>query len=48
VKRNYYGGHVHEGCKVLTLSEISIQRLGELRLARKKLDASGVSLLTKE
>jgi predicted DNA-binding protein with PD1-like motif len=48
VNRNYYGGHVHEGCKILTLSEISIRRLPELRLARKKLDESGVSLLTKE
>jgi predicted DNA-binding protein with PD1-like motif len=47
-ERNYVGGHLHEGCEVLTLSEISIRRLPELRLARKRLDASGVSLLTKE
>jgi predicted DNA-binding protein with PD1-like motif len=46
--RNFYGGHVHEGCEILTLSEISIRRLPELRLTRKALDRSGVQLLTKE
>jgi predicted DNA-binding protein with PD1-like motif len=46
--RNYYGGHVHEGCEILTLSEISIRRLPELRLTRKALDPSGVQLLTRE
>jgi predicted DNA-binding protein with PD1-like motif len=46
--RNYYGGHVHEGCEILTLSEISIRRLPELRLVRRALDPSGVQLLTRE
>ena len=47
-EHNYHGGHLHEGCAVLTLSEISIRRLPELRLVRRQLDASGVSLLTRE
>ncbi len=46
-RRNYFGGHVHEGCEVLTLSEISIHRLKDLRLARRALDSSGVGLLTR-
>jgi predicted DNA-binding protein with PD1-like motif len=31
-----YGGHLEEGCVVLTLSEISILRLSDLRLVRRK------------
>jgi hypothetical protein len=38
---NFYGGHLHEGCEILALSEISILRLPELELARKP-DASGI------
>ncbi|MBM4418532.1 MAG: DNA-binding protein [Chloroflexi bacterium] len=46
-RRNYFGGHVHEGCEILTLSEISIHRLKDLRLTRRALDTSGVGLLTR-
>ena len=33
-----YGGHLEKGCSVLTLSEISIMRLPDLRLIRRKGD----------
>jgi uncharacterized protein len=48
VNKNYQGGHLEEGCEILTLSEISIKRLTGLRLTRRALDESGVKLLTKE
>ena len=44
----YHGGHLHEGCAVLTLSEISIRRCPELRLTRRQRDESGVWLLDRE
>jgi hypothetical protein len=31
-----YGGHLEEGCSILTLSEISILRLPDLHLIRRK------------
>jgi predicted DNA-binding protein with PD1-like motif len=43
--RNFYGGHLHEGCEVLALSEISIHRLHDLKLTRRAKDASGIPLL---
>jgi predicted DNA-binding protein with PD1-like motif len=43
----YYGGHLHEGSAILTLSEISIRRCPELRLTRRP-DPSGVWLLEQE
>lgn len=43
----YYGGHLHEGCEVLALSEISIHRLVDLKLTRRAKDASGIQLLTR-
>jgi predicted DNA-binding protein with PD1-like motif len=43
--RNFYGGHLHEGCEVLALSEISIHRLYDLKLTRRAKDASGIQLL---
>jgi predicted DNA-binding protein with PD1-like motif len=46
-ERRYFGGHVHEGCEVLTLSEISIRRCPELRMTRRP-DESGVWLLEAE
>jgi hypothetical protein len=46
-QRNYLGGHLHEGCRVLTLSEISIQRAPGLRITRRP-DAAGVWLLESE
>lgn len=45
--RNYLGGHLHEGCTILTLSEISIQRCPGLRITRRP-DSAGVWLLDKE
>lgn len=48
VDKQYQGGHLEEGCAVLTLSEISIKRLTGLRLTRRALDESGVKLLTRE
>ena len=44
-EKRYHGGHLEEGCAILALSEISIHRLSELRLARQPRDASGVMLL---
>ena len=44
-ERNFYGGHLHEGCEVLALSEISILRLPQLKLTRKAVDESGIQLL---
>ena len=48
VNKQYQGGHLEDGCAILTLSEISILRLPSLRLARKALDSSGIKLLTRE
>jgi predicted DNA-binding protein with PD1-like motif len=45
--RQYYGGHVHEGCEVLALSEISIHRLSELRLKRAAVDSTGIQHLVR-
>jgi predicted DNA-binding protein with PD1-like motif len=44
----YYGGHLEEGCAVLTLSEISVKRTPALRLTRRDLDGSGIALLDTE
>lgn len=43
---NYFGGHLHEGCAILALSEISIRRLPELRLTRRP-DESGIHHLAR-
>ena len=48
VNKQYQGGHMEDGCSVLTLSEISIKRLSDLRLTRRAMDASGVRHLTRE
>lgn len=45
---HYHGGHLEEGCEILALSEISIHRLSELRLARRPIDASGIRHLGRE
>ena len=47
-EKRFHGGHLEEGCEILTLGEVSIQRLPELRLTRRALDGSGVRLLTRE
>jgi hypothetical protein len=44
----FYGGHLEEGCAVLTLSEISIHRTPDLRLTRALRDGSAVKLLDQE
>lgn len=41
----FYGGHLEEGCSVLTLSEISLLRLPDLKLNRQRRDGSSVPLL---
>ena len=46
--RQYYGGHVHEGCAVLALSEISIHKLSGLRLKRAATDDTGIQHLVRE
>jgi predicted DNA-binding protein with PD1-like motif len=43
----YYGGHLHEGSTILTLSEISLRRCPDLRLTRRP-DERGVWLLDQE
>ncbi len=43
--RKYFGGHLEEGCSILTLSEISILRLPDLTLTRSFRDGSKASLL---
>lgn len=45
--RDYFGGHLHEGCEILALSEISIHRLPGLRLTRKATDDSGIQHLAR-
>ena len=46
--KRFHGGHLEDGCAVLTLSEISIHRTPALRLTRRNLDGSGVMLLDAE
>jgi predicted DNA-binding protein with PD1-like motif len=41
----FYGGHLEEGCSILTLSEISILRLPDLKLTRRPRDGSMIPLL---
>ena len=41
VNKQYQGGHMEDGCSVLTLSEISIKRLSSLRLTRRVWDDIG-------
>ncbi len=43
--RRFHGGHLEEGCEVLALAELSIQRLDQLRLARRPLDSTGIMFL---
>lgn len=43
-QRRYYGGHLEDGCRILTLSEFSILRLPGLRLTRRPNEA-GIGLL---
>lgn len=43
-----YGGHLEEGCEVLTLAEFSILRAPDVRLARRKEMGKLFPLLTEE
>ena len=40
-----WGGHLEPGCEVLTLCEMSIQRVDEVPMAHRDLDGSGVRVL---
>lgn len=42
---HFYGGHLEEGCAVLTLSEISLMRVPDVRLVRRIRDGSPFPLL---
>ena len=44
----FYGGHLEEGCEVLTLAEFSILRTPDVRLTRKKAADKMYPMLTKE
>lgn len=41
----FYGGHLEEQCSILTLAEISIRRLPDLKLTRRPRDGNSISLL---
>lgn len=43
--KRFHGGHLEDGCEILALSEISIQRLPELKLTRRAKEAGGPMLL---
>jgi predicted DNA-binding protein with PD1-like motif len=47
-EKRFHGGHLHEGCEILALSEISIRRLPRLRLTRRAFDETGITFLTGE
>jgi predicted DNA-binding protein with PD1-like motif len=40
-----WGGHLEPGCEVLTLCEMSIQRVDGTRMTHRDLDGSGVKVL---
>ena len=42
---HFYGGHLEEGCTVLTLSEVSLLRVPDLRIVRRKRDGAPIPLL---
>jgi len=44
----FYGGHLEAGCSILTLAEISILRVSDLRLIRHTRDGSPIKLLDME
>ncbi|MCL4541805.1 MAG: DNA-binding protein [Chloroflexi bacterium] len=44
-QHRYFGGHLEDGCRVLTLIELSILRLSTLQLTRGSLDTTHVQLL---
>jgi predicted DNA-binding protein with PD1-like motif len=46
--RRFAGGHLEDGCTILTLAEISILRVSDLRLTRRTRDGSPIRLLDAE
>jgi uncharacterized protein len=44
----FYGGHLEEGCEILTLAEFSILRAPDTRLVRKKEEGKLFPLLSEE
>ena len=48
VNGKLYGGHMEEGCEILTLAEFSILRVPDLRLARRKSEGGLFPLLDQE
>ena len=44
----FYGGHLEDQCAILTLAEISIRRLPDLKLTRRPRDGNSISLLDLE
>lgn len=40
-----WGGHVEPGCVVLTLCEIAMRRMSQVKMVRRPRDASGVAVL---
>jgi len=44
----FHGGHVEEGCAILTLAEITLQHVPDLRLVRRSLDGSRIKPLFAE
>lgn len=44
----FYGGHLEDQCSILTLAEISILRLPDLKLTRRPRDGTPISLLDVE
>lgn len=44
----FYGGHLEEECAILTLAEISIRRLPDLKLTRRPRDGNSINLLDRE
>ncbi len=47
-KGRFHGGHLEEGCAILTLAEITLQHVPDLRLVRRSLDGSRVKPLFAE
>jgi len=44
-QHRFHGGHLEDGCEILALAELSIQRLPQLRLTRRTLDSTGIMFL---
>jgi predicted DNA-binding protein with PD1-like motif len=47
-QRRMYGGHLEEGCEILTLAEFSILRIPGLRLVRRRFEGKLFPLLSNQ